>query len=183
MWWNWDMNKSRVSFEGCTRITVNEYVDHFVVTCTWRSMMAVTKLYGGGYKNLGWLAGGFNRSTGGDFPRVEGSEKLQYATIGGVSYIFLKLLLLLQAGPGKQPWSHAANICEFCYLYVDKFLYVEIDCSLQSSLLYLYCIDSWIRPVSQLIHMYKYLFIWTTLEICTKIRQGKTERISWHFYL
>ncbi|CAN0927927.1 Rhodanese-like domain-containing protein 10 [Linum grandiflorum] len=62
-----------------------------------RSMMAASKLHQGGYKNLGWLAGGFNRADDGDFPGVEGSEKLQYATIGGVSYYFLQLLILLQA--------------------------------------------------------------------------------------
>ncbi|KAL0347435.1 UNVERIFIED_CONTAM: Rhodanese-like domain-containing protein 10 [Sesamum calycinum] len=62
-----------------------------------RSTMAVAKLYQGGYKNLGWLAGGFNRAADDDFPRVEGSEKLQYATIGGASYYFLKLLIILQA--------------------------------------------------------------------------------------
>ncbi|GAB4834772.1 hypothetical protein Ancab_033040 [Ancistrocladus abbreviatus] len=61
-----------------------------------RSMMAVTKLHEAGYRNLGWLAGGFNRARDGEFP-VEGTEKLQYATIGGVSYYFLKLLLLLEA--------------------------------------------------------------------------------------
>jgi hypothetical protein len=59
--------------------------------------MAASKLYAGGFKNLGWLAGGFNRSAVSDFPAVEGSEKLQYATIGGVSYFFLQLLILLQA--------------------------------------------------------------------------------------
>ncbi|KAD3338090.1 hypothetical protein R6Q59_027208 [Mikania micrantha] len=62
-----------------------------------RSMMATSKLHKNGYTNLGWLAGGFNRAIDGDFPEVEGPEKLQYATIGGVSYYFLKLLLLLQA--------------------------------------------------------------------------------------
>ncbi|KAG6771674.1 hypothetical protein POTOM_023056 [Populus tomentosa] len=62
-----------------------------------RSIMAASKLYAGGFKNLGWLAGGFNRSAVSDFPAVEGSEKLQYATIGGVSYFFLQLLILLQA--------------------------------------------------------------------------------------
>ncbi|TXG58804.1 hypothetical protein EZV62_016633 [Acer yangbiense] len=61
-----------------------------------RSMMAVSKLHEGGYKNLGWLAGGYNRSVDGDFPDVEGEEKLQYATIGGASYYFLQLLLILQ---------------------------------------------------------------------------------------
>ncbi|KAI3473145.1 hypothetical protein Pfo_030437 [Paulownia fortunei] len=62
-----------------------------------RSLVAAAKLYQGGYKNLGWLAGGFNRATDNDFPRVEGTEKLQYATIGGASYYFLKLLIILQA--------------------------------------------------------------------------------------
>ncbi|XP_042480650.1 rhodanese-like domain-containing protein 10 [Macadamia integrifolia] len=61
-----------------------------------RSMMAVTRLYEGGYQNLGWLAGGFNRAGDDDFPAVEGMGKLQYATIGGVSYYFLQLLILLQ---------------------------------------------------------------------------------------
>ncbi|KAJ0028054.1 hypothetical protein Pint_34850 [Pistacia integerrima] len=65
-----------------------------------RSIMATSKLHEGGYKNLGWLAGGFNRAAEDDFPGVEGKEKLQYATIGGVSYYFLQLLLLLQ-GVGK----------------------------------------------------------------------------------
>ncbi|XP_010037697.2 rhodanese-like domain-containing protein 10 [Eucalyptus grandis] len=62
-----------------------------------RSMMAASKLYDHGYRNLGWLAGGFNRSKDSDFPDVEGAEKLQYATIGGASYFFLQLLILLQA--------------------------------------------------------------------------------------
>ncbi|XP_058214536.1 rhodanese-like domain-containing protein 10 isoform X1 [Rhododendron vialii] len=62
-----------------------------------RSMMAALKLHEGGYRNLGWLAGGFTRSKDDDFSGVEGPEKLQYATIGGVSYYFLKLIILLQA--------------------------------------------------------------------------------------
>ncbi|KAH9625528.1 hypothetical protein KSS87_020325 [Heliosperma pusillum] len=61
-----------------------------------RSVIAISKLYEAGYEHLGWLAGGFNRAKDGDFP-VEGPEKLQYATIGGASYYFLKLLILLQA--------------------------------------------------------------------------------------
>ncbi|RDX63966.1 Rhodanese-like domain-containing protein 10, partial [Mucuna pruriens] len=63
-----------------------------------RSMTAVSKLYNEGYKNLGLLAGGFNRSKDNDFPEVEGKEKLQHATVGGVSYLFLQLLIFLQAG-------------------------------------------------------------------------------------
>ncbi|EXB59007.1 hypothetical protein L484_008248 [Morus notabilis] len=47
-----------------------------------RSVMAASKLYEAGYKNLGWLAGGFNRGVDGDFPDVEGTGKLEYATIG-----------------------------------------------------------------------------------------------------
>lgn len=62
-----------------------------------RSLMAITKVYEGGYRNLAWLAGGFNRASDDDFPSVEGDEKLQYATVGGASYYFLKLLILLQA--------------------------------------------------------------------------------------
>lgn len=62
-----------------------------------RSALAASKLHEKGYKNLGWLSGGFNRSTDNDFRKVEGTEKLQYATIGGASYIFLKLLTALQS--------------------------------------------------------------------------------------
>ncbi|XP_021908921.1 rhodanese-like domain-containing protein 10 isoform X1 [Carica papaya] len=61
-----------------------------------RSMMAISKLHEQGYKNLGWLVGGFSRCTDGDFLEVEGNEKLQYATIGGVSYYLLRLLILLR---------------------------------------------------------------------------------------
>lgn len=60
-------------------------------------MTAASKLYNGGYKNLGWLAGGFNRSKDNDFPVVEGKEKLQHATVGGFSYLFLQLLIFLKA--------------------------------------------------------------------------------------
>ncbi|KAJ3682828.1 hypothetical protein LUZ60_013055 [Juncus effusus] len=59
-----------------------------------RSVIAIKMLHQAGYKNLAWLAGGFNRSQKGDFPQVEGKTKLQYATIGGVSYIFLQILLV-----------------------------------------------------------------------------------------
>lgn len=59
--------------------------------------MAASKLHDGGYRNLGWLAGGFNVAGDHDFPAIEGREKLQYASIGGVSYYFLQLLVLLQA--------------------------------------------------------------------------------------
>ncbi|KAJ1396168.1 Rhodanese-like domain [Sesbania bispinosa] len=62
-----------------------------------RSITAASKLYNGGYRNLGWLVGGFNRSKDKDFLDVEGKEKLQYATVGGASYYFLQLLILLQA--------------------------------------------------------------------------------------
>lgn len=60
-----------------------------------RSLAAVSKLHGEGYKSLGWLAGGFNRVTEGDFPEIEGTEELRFATIGGVSFYLLKLLVLL----------------------------------------------------------------------------------------
>ncbi|KAG6535741.1 rhodanese-like domain-containing protein 10 [Zingiber officinale] len=72
--------------------------DKILVACGegLRSMIAVRVLHEGGYKNLGWLAGGFNRAGDSDFPKVEGTMKLQYATVGGVSYIFLQLLILLK---------------------------------------------------------------------------------------
>ncbi|XP_068644871.1 rhodanese-like domain-containing protein 10, partial [Aristolochia californica] len=62
-----------------------------------RSKVAVKRLHDSGYKNLAWLAGGFNRTAEADLPSVEGSTKLQYATIGGVSYYFLQLLFLFRA--------------------------------------------------------------------------------------
>ncbi|XP_009766853.1 rhodanese-like domain-containing protein 10 [Nicotiana tabacum] len=61
-----------------------------------RSLMAISKLHKGEYKNLAWLVGGFTRASDSDFPAVEGPEKLQYATIGGVSYYLLQLLVLLK---------------------------------------------------------------------------------------
>ncbi|XP_008793287.2 rhodanese-like domain-containing protein 10 isoform X2 [Phoenix dactylifera] len=72
--------------------------DKLLVACGegLRSMVAVRILHKGGYRNLGWLAGGFNRSGDGDLAEVEGSAKLRYATVGGVSYFFLQLLLFLQ---------------------------------------------------------------------------------------
>ncbi|KAJ4893178.1 Rhodanese-like domain-containing protein 10 [Raphanus sativus] len=62
-----------------------------------RSLMAISKLHREGYKSLGWLTGGFNRANEGDFLEVEGPEELKFATIGGASYYFLKLLVLLQS--------------------------------------------------------------------------------------
>jgi len=60
-----------------------------------RSLIAVRMLHDDGYRNLAWLAGGFSKCADGDFPDVEGESKLQHATIGGASYIFLQILLLL----------------------------------------------------------------------------------------
>ncbi|XP_062210897.1 rhodanese-like domain-containing protein 10 [Phragmites australis] len=60
-----------------------------------RSLIAVRMLHDDGYKNLAWLAGGFSKCVDGDFADVEGESKLQYATVGGASYIFLQILLLL----------------------------------------------------------------------------------------
>lgn len=60
-----------------------------------RSLIAVRMLHDDGYRNLAWLAGGFSKCADGDFADVEGESKLQYATIGGASYIFLQILLFL----------------------------------------------------------------------------------------
>ncbi|OUZ99102.1 Rhodanese-like domain [Macleaya cordata] len=62
-----------------------------------RSLMALSNLHEGGYRNLGWLVGGFNQAKDDDFPVVEGTDKLQYATIGGVSYYFLQLIIFIEA--------------------------------------------------------------------------------------
>ncbi|XP_010553114.1 PREDICTED: rhodanese-like domain-containing protein 10 [Tarenaya hassleriana] len=61
-----------------------------------RSLMAIAKLHEEGYKSMGWLAGGYNRAERDDFQETEGREELRFATVGGVSYYFLKLLLLFQ---------------------------------------------------------------------------------------
>ncbi|KAL1331013.1 hypothetical protein HN51_048270 [Arachis hypogaea] len=86
-------------FLGQVEVAIPDKGTKVLVACGegLRSMAAASKLYNGGYKNLGWLAGGFSRSKDDDFPGIEGTEKLQYATVGGVSYYFLQLLILLQA--------------------------------------------------------------------------------------
>ena len=66
--------------------------------------MAISKLHREGYKSLGWLTGGFNRATEGDFPEIEGPEELRFATIGGASYYFLKLLVLLPNFGKESRW-------------------------------------------------------------------------------
>lgn len=68
-----------------------------------RSLIAIRALHKEGYKNLAWLAGGFNRAGAADFPGIEGTSKLQYATIGGASYFFLQILLLLRV-VGDDKW-------------------------------------------------------------------------------
>nr|CAN82892.1 hypothetical protein VITISV_043095 [Vitis vinifera] len=99
LWTGQNFTMINPDFVGQVEIAVPYKDAKLLVACGegLRSMMAASKLHGGGYRNLGWLAGGFNRANDGDFPDVEGTEKLQYATIGGVSYYFLQLLILLQA--------------------------------------------------------------------------------------
>ncbi|KAK8913546.1 Rhodanese-like domain-containing protein 10 [Platanthera zijinensis] len=72
--------------------------DKLLVACGegLRSAVALRKLAEDGYENLALLAGGFSRAGEEDFDGVEGSTKLRYATVGGVSYYFLQLLLLLK---------------------------------------------------------------------------------------
>ncbi|MED6121279.1 Rhodanese-like domain-containing protein 10 [Stylosanthes scabra] len=86
-------------FVGQVEVAIPDKASKVLVACGegLRSLTAASKLYNGGYRNLGWLAGGFSRSKDDDFPVIEGTEKLQYATIGGVSYYFLQLLILLKA--------------------------------------------------------------------------------------
>uniref|UniRef100_M8BUD9 Uncharacterized protein n=1 Tax=Aegilops tauschii TaxID=37682 RepID=M8BUD9_AEGTA len=42
-----------------------------------RSLIAVRMLHEDGYKNVGWLAGGFSKSVDGDFAELEGESKLR----------------------------------------------------------------------------------------------------------
>ncbi|KAK1321592.1 Rhodanese-like domain-containing protein 10 [Acorus calamus] len=78
-----------------------------------RSMIAVRMLHNGGYKNLGWLGGGFNRTGDTDFTDVRGTTKLQYATIGGVSYYFLQVLFFLQEGLCNDKGTLEFKACSF----------------------------------------------------------------------
>lgn len=76
---------------------VRDKDDKLLVVCGegLRSLMALKNLHRGGYKNLGWLVGGFNKCKDSDFECVEGTTRLQYATIGGASYLLLQVLLFL----------------------------------------------------------------------------------------
>ncbi|CAK9323355.1 unnamed protein product [Citrullus colocynthis] len=99
LWTGQNLTTLNPDFIGAVEAAVPDKNAKLLVACGegLRSLIAVSKLYTEGYRNLGWLAGGFNRTDENDFPVVEGPEKLQYATIGGVSYYFLQLLILLQA--------------------------------------------------------------------------------------
>ncbi|KAJ7568531.1 hypothetical protein O6H91_01G036600 [Diphasiastrum complanatum] len=59
-----------------------------------RSMLAIDLLHTDGYTQLAWINGGFNNARDDDFGNVQGQTKLQFATIGGVSEYFLKIILL-----------------------------------------------------------------------------------------
>lgn len=58
-------------------------------------MMAIEELRKAGYGELAWLGGGFNNVRDGDFITVENGTKLQWATVGGASELFLKFAVLL----------------------------------------------------------------------------------------
>ncbi|MED6196118.1 Rhodanese-like domain-containing protein 10 [Stylosanthes scabra] len=99
LWTGQNLTTLNPEFLGQVEVAIPDKASKVLVACGegLRSMTAASKLYNGGYRNLAWLAGGFGRSKDDDFPAIEGTEKLQYATIGGVSYYFLQLLILLQA--------------------------------------------------------------------------------------
>lgn len=86
------------NFVSDVQIVVPSKDEKLLVACGegLRSIVAVKKLSEVGYENLAWLAGGFNSAKEDDFNGVEGSTKLQYATVGGLSYFFLQLLLILK---------------------------------------------------------------------------------------
>ena len=58
-------------------------------------MMAIEELMKAGYSELVWLGGGFNNVRDGDFVTIENGTKLQWATVGGASELFLKFAVLL----------------------------------------------------------------------------------------
>ncbi|XP_078436417.1 rhodanese/Cell cycle control phosphatase superfamily protein [Wolffia australiana] len=62
-----------------------------------RSLVAVAFLHGGGYKNLAWLEGGFSRCKKDELGVVDGETELRFASVGGASYVFLRLLVLVGA--------------------------------------------------------------------------------------
>ncbi|GBG68615.1 hypothetical protein CBR_g3156 [Chara braunii] len=77
------------------RLAAND--DKLIVACGegLRSLLAVEELYDAGFTNMVWLRGGFNSSKPDDFPDVVGDTELRFATVGGVSKLFLNLTLFL----------------------------------------------------------------------------------------
>ncbi|KAG0586058.1 hypothetical protein KC19_2G060500 [Ceratodon purpureus] len=71
--------------------------EKIIVACGegMRSMMAIEELMKAGYSELVWLGGGFNNVRDGDFVTIENGTKLQWATVGGASELFLKFAVLL----------------------------------------------------------------------------------------
>ncbi|KAK9153500.1 hypothetical protein Sjap_000980 [Stephania japonica] len=62
-----------------------------------RSLMAISKLYNeGGYRNLGWLVGGFNTADDGCDSSV-GADRTEWRTIGSLDYLLLQTRLDLSA--------------------------------------------------------------------------------------
>eukprot|EP00244_Chara_vulgaris_P009919 TRINITY_DN4369_c0_g1_i3.p1 TRINITY_DN4369_c0_g1~~TRINITY_DN4369_c0_g1_i3.p1 ORF type:complete len:333 (-),score=41.14 TRINITY_DN4369_c0_g1_i3:647-1645(-) len=71
--------------------------DKLIVACGegLRSLLAVEELYDAGFTNVVWLRGGFSSAKLDDFPDVVGHTELRFATMGGVSKLFLNLTLFL----------------------------------------------------------------------------------------
>ncbi|KAK9128023.1 hypothetical protein Syun_016820 [Stephania yunnanensis] len=64
-----------------------------------RSLMAISKLYNeGGYRNLGWLVGGFNTADDANL-FCHDNQHLQFGNVGGVPYFSYKCLCFLSTTP------------------------------------------------------------------------------------
>lgn len=96
-WLGQRLTKQNMSFVAQVEEAIPSKKEKIVVACGegMRSMMAIKELQEAGYAELAWLGGGFNNVRDGDFVTVENGTKLQWATVGGASELFLKLAVLL----------------------------------------------------------------------------------------
>lgn len=96
-WLGQRFTKQNMSFVAQVEEALPRKNDKIMVACGegMRSMMAIEELLKAGYGELAWLGGGFNNVRDGDFITVENGTKLQWATVGGASELFLKFAVLL----------------------------------------------------------------------------------------
>nr|PNR46172.1 hypothetical protein PHYPA_013291 [Physcomitrium patens] len=98
-WLGQKFTKQNMDFVEQVRQAIPNKNDKIMVACGegMRSMMAIKELRKAGYTELAWVGGGFNNVRDGDFVTVENGTKLQWATVGGASELFLKFAVFLSA--------------------------------------------------------------------------------------